>query len=389
MYDDKVKSYVLILKTMLLGFVFFNAFQIYQGSVFPLIIIGVCLLLLALNDFLRKFKQLKPSRQTASLLVSIAGAAVIQYFVPGIGAAVYIFLPLFELFYMQGARMKVLLTAHAAAYFTVLFLGSFPFGGDKTASAGTATLLYLGVACMSYLLHANGREKEEIKKLNEDLTASNSMLIKYARQAEELTIVAERSRVAQELHDSLGHSLMALSMNLEYAEKSCDSNPEQVREALVKAKELSKRSISGLRNAVEALKNEQEPSSLADSIAELAQSLGSLAEVDIGFTVDPNLENMNAELKICIYKAVREGLTNSLAHGRATAVNVQAQVLKGTVQLQIKDNGAGCAQITESTGLLGIRQRVESLGGRVDYRGSSGFEISVQIPVAKEELQID
>lgn len=382
MYGDRLRSYVLLLKYMLLGFVFLNAFQAYGGNVLLLSVFGTGVLLLALNDTVR-FRKPDSTAETISLLLSIAGAALMKYYVPGIGTTVYIFVPLFELFYLKRTGFKWLQVAHAAAYFSVLILTVFPLDEQKTAAMGTSTLLYLGVACMSWLLHVNRREREEIAKLNDDLTESNKKLVQYAREVEELTITAERSRMAQELHDSLGHSLMALSMHLDFAEKIIDSKPGQAKMVLGKAKELSRKSAEDLRNAVDALKTDEQSGDLRDSIAELVRSFGNM-ETEIRFNVDSALSSVSADIKNCIYKTVREAITNGLKHGGATAFDIKVEARSGIVLLHIKDNGAGCAKITESTGLKGMRSRVEALGGRVSFDGSSGFLISANIPLPGE-----
>ena len=206
-----------------------------------------------------------------------------------------------------------------------------------------------------------------------------------------LTITAERSRVAQELHDSLGHSLMALSMNLDYAKKIFDAKPELVKEVLGKAKDLSQKSISDLRNAVDVLREERQIEDLGDSIAELISNFGRLEKVEIAFSLDRELENTNAELKNCIYKTIQEGLTNGLRHGKATAFDIRAHMTDGSANLMISDNGSGCDEVTESVGLKGISQRIAALGGSVRYnsRKGNGFEITAEIPVSKEDSNND
>ena len=384
MYSDRIKSYILLLKYMLLGFVFFNACQLYGGNAIVLSIFAAAIGLLAANDTARRFRKPSLRIEILTLFFSFAGAALLKYFVPGIGSTVYIFVPLFELFTLKTNQIKILLLIHAAVYFTALFLADIPFDVPKMANAGTSTLLYLGVACMSWLLRINWQEKEEITLLNQELSQSNHKLAEYARRTEELTAAAERSRVAQELHDSLGHSLMALSMHLDYADKIWGERPEQAKAVLDKARDLSKKSAEDLREAVEMLHARRQASDLKNSISELAQSFSALEQVNIHYELDEALEQMNAEVKNCIYKTVREALTNGLKHGKATAFEICAQIKGRAVFLTISDNGIGCANLTESTGLAGIRGRVEALGGKAFWRGGCGFETTDTIPVSGE-----
>ena len=222
--------------------------------------------------------------------------------------------------------------------------------------------------------------------MNMELTVYNNKLTEYSRKVEELTISAERSRVAQELHDTLGHSLMALSMNLEYAEKISGTKPDEVKKVIGKAKEISKKSISDLRNAVDALGDERRGQGLRDSINELIGNFSRLEKVNIHFTMDDELENTNLEIKNCIYKTIREALTNGLSHGKSTFFDIRVQIAGSRIQLTVMDNGCGCGQVIESVGLKGINERITALGGIVRYNSTSGngFEMKAEIPVSKE-----
>ncbi len=391
MQNGGMKLYILILKIIFLAFIFLNAYQIYAAKPVLLAVFWIAAAGLAANDIIRKILGTGQAAGIISILVSIAGAAALKYFVPGIGSTVYILVPLFELFYLSINRMKDLIAVHAAAYFTVLLITGFPFDAAKLPDAGISILLYLGVAGMSYLLYSVRREKEEVKKLNLDLTAYNEKLAEYSRRVEELTRTAERSRVAQELHDTLGHSLMALSMNLEYAEKIYDSKPDEVKKVIIKAREISKKGVSDLRDAVHTLRDERREKGLRESIHELTDNFCRLEKVDIRFAMDSKLEDTDPDIKNCIYKTVLEGLTNGLRHGNATFFEISANMAGDVAKLSIKDNGCGCGVVIESFGLNGISQRVSALGGVVRYGNCNegGFQIEAEIPVPKEMIHND
>ena len=123
----------------------------------------------------------------------------------------------------------------------------------------------------------------------------------------------------------------------------------------------------------------------------MISNFSKLEKVDIHFSMDKDLENTNAEIKNCIYKTIREGLTNGLSHGKATVFDIRAQMANGFLKLNINDNGSGCDELIESVGLKGISQRVTALGGSVHYNNCnvSGFEITAEIPVPKEDLTND
>lgn len=389
MTDSRLRLSLWTLKYIFWALIFVDAYRAYRDQKTVMVAFWVFCLLLILNDCARGRIRKGGSRLGfLSLIASIAASVVLKYFIPGIGTMIFIFIPLLEIFYVRGKMMRPLLALHGLAYFAVtVFRGGIPNMEAKLPGLGTNLLSYLGMASILYLFRSVQREKEEVKKLNEELKASNIKLQEYSLKVEELTVAKERTRMAQELHDSLGHSLTALTMNLEFAEKVFDSRPEKVKEIIIKAKDISKNSIGSLRMAVTTLKGEREIKDLSDAIAELVENFSMLGGIKINFNMDKALESLSPDMKHCIYKTVREGLTNGIKHGRATVFDMEARADKGGVRLSIRDNGLGCGEIIESNGLRGIKERIAALGGTVRYDSvkGGGFCIEADIPLYEEE----
>lgn len=141
-------------------------------------------------------------------------------------------------------------------------------------------------------------EKEETKQLNEKLKLANIKLQEYSLRVEDLTISKERRRVAQELHDSLGHSLMALTMHLEFAKKVIDSKPDKVKVVLEKSEKIAKDSVNDLRKAVNALKEEREIEHLNEAIKNLIDNFEIAGGVKINFNEDMSMDNLDINIKI-------------------------------------------------------------------------------------------
>jgi signal transduction histidine kinase len=209
------------------------------------------------------------------------------------------------------------------------------------------------------------------------------MLKQYSVEIEELTIINERANVAQELHDSLGHSLIALTMNLEYAENIFDSTPEKAKEIISKSYNISKECIMNLRKAVSTLRERKIIKELRESINEIFYTFKEIDKIKFNFKMEETIESTNPDIKYCIYKTIKESITNGIKHGNATIFHIDILNVKNQIYLTIKDNGLGCNKIIKSNGLKGIESRVNKLGGSVSfaYGTHCGFTIKVKIPV--------
>ena len=199
-----------------------------------------------------------------------------------------------------------------------------------------------------------------------------------SEEIEKLTIEKERNRVAGEIHDTLGHNLVALNMNLDVAEKLMDSDIDKTRELLKKAKTLSKESMASLRKAVYALK-EEKPIALGKRLNLIIQDIESTGAIKIVLDMDEEVESLPLKHKDIIYKSIREGITNSIKHGKASKIILDIKFDEDKVNIYIKDNGLGCIDLVKGNGLLGIENRVDSIGGKVNYDSVEGKGFTVEI----------
>lgn len=365
--------------------VVFNIYSEYNNR--PLIMILLLSLIAAMiiNGYFRTVKFENKTKCTfISLLFNIAAASVLQYLVLGVSTTIYMYCLIFQILELEKKPLKILLSLHASSYFLAAFLnGIFSNSGHLFFALAIQILAYSATTGMLFNLIKLEREKEEIKQLNEKLKSANMKLQEYALQVEEMTVTRERTKVAQELHDSLGHSLMALSMHLEFAKKICTAKPEKVEEVLTQSEKIAKSSINDLRKAVSLLNSEIEITDLDDSIKKLISNFYLVSNLKITYTKNKSISALSPHIKTSIYKAMQECVTNSLKHGSATEINIKITADDENVEVIITDNGIGCNNIVKSNGLKGIESRISSLDGAVYYfsHDNLGFGIKLSIPI--------
>ncbi len=358
----------------------------FEYNTHPLIMIPMFILiaLMIINGYMRTVKfQNKTKYIFISLLFNIFAASIFQYLVIGVSTTIYMYCVIFEILELEKKSLKILLSIHASLYFLAVILNGIISGSGLFFSLGIQILSYSGVTGMLYNLKKLEREKEEIKQLNEKLKTANIKLQEYALEVEEVTISKERTRVAQELHDSLGHSLMALAMHLEFAKKICTTKPLKVEEVLAQSEKIAKSSINDLRKAVTLLNSELEITDLDTSIEKLIDNFYLVSNLKITYTKNKSINDLNSLIKTSIYKTIQECITNSLKHGNATEINIKITAINENVEFIVTDNGKGCDTIIKSNGLKGIEHRIQLLGGSTNYfsHNDLGFGIRVFIPL--------
>jgi signal transduction histidine kinase len=248
---------------------------------------------------------------------------------------------------------------------------------------GVSTMiLFLAVFAQMRLREQQARERAE--RLMVELEEANVQLAAYATQAEELAMTQERNRLAREIHDNLGHTLTIVNVQIEAAKAVMDSDPGRALDAMDKAQELAREGLTRVRESVAALR--ESPVSnrpLGEAIASLvkeAESAGIVTEFKV--TGEPRpLEN---KVALALYRAAQEGLTNVRRHARASRVDVLLDFQPGEVRLEVKDNGVGAVETSGGFGLLGIRERMQLLGGRLEIRtgAGKGFRLTAVVPTS-------
>lgn len=229
--------------------------------------------------------------------------------------------------------------------------------------------------------------REKAEALSRQLEIANHQLVEYATQAEELAATQERNRLAREIHDDLGHYLTIVNVQIEAARLTLDSDPARAMDALTKAQELAKRGLASVRESVSALRvSPVENRPLEDAIAELVNEteMDGLTSV---FQLVGDARPVEPKTALVLYRAAQEGLTNVRKHAKASCVDVTLDFSRpGYIRLTVQDDGSGAGDTSGGFGLIGIRERVQLLGGEfhVDTAPGKGFLLEVSVPVAEE-----
>lgn len=226
--------------------------------------------------------------------------------------------------------------------------------------------------------------REQIEQLALELREANHKLSLYAAKVEELATIQERNRLAREIHDTLGHYLTVINVQLGAAAAVMEKNPEKARQALQKAQKLTQEGLIDVRQSVAALRAHPAdlkplPELLQELLTEI-QNSGVQAELHIQGEARP----VSPQVQHTLYRAVQEGLTNVRKYAQASQVQVWLTYQTDEkVQLVVQDNGRGAENISGGFGLLGLRERVQLIGGQVEIQTApqQGLTLTVTLPI--------
>ena len=201
---------------------------------------------------------------------------------------------------------------------------------------------------------------------------------RLTKQVETLATDLERNRIARDIHDTLGHSLTSLDVQIELAQRLQSTAPERAQQSIDLAKQLSSQAIDNVRQALGTMKR---------SNFDLTEAILALSEQNHPFqiVVDVQFPQLSLQSSYQLYCIVQESLTNIQKHAQADRVCISSSIVtRGTI-LEICDNGKGfdLDRPHAGFGLRNMKERVQCLGGdfNVDSQLRQGTQIKIFIPI--------
>ena len=234
------------------------------------------------------------------------------------------------------------------------------------------------------------QQRERAEALVAQLEVAQAQLRAHADQVEELAVSRERNRMAREIHDTLGHYLTILAVQLETALKLEEHEDPRLHDELVEARRAAAECLAEVRQSVSALRpTDLTRLTLTEALARLVREFESvLPETEIVLDAEGDVDALAPELRVALYRCAQEALTNVRKHAQATKVLVRLRVDHDQAELTILDNGPYVEKNIQATpsgfGLQGIRERIALVGGSVSAGAEpgSGWRVEALLPLA-------
>jgi signal transduction histidine kinase len=298
-----------------------------------------------------------------------------------------------ELYFIAGAGV-VAGTAQAAG----TDLGS---AGGVAAYAAVVLVNVLPMCGLAWLLQTMARHQSEREAALAEARAANQRLAaaltenaglqqQLVTQARAAGVRDERERMAREIHDTLAQGLIGVVTQLQAAAVAADQ-PAVWRRHHDSATTLARESLAEARRSVHKLRPQPlETGRLDDALAEVAARWSERHGVTAEFTTTGDARTMPPEAEEALLRTAQEALANAARHASATRVGVTLSYLDAEVALAVRDDGRGfdpggppAAEPGGGFGLVAMRQRIESLSGRLEIQSEpgGGTGISAQVPI--------
>lgn len=295
----------------------------------------------------------------------------------------------------------------ALTMFTLEGLLTWPINaGQLMGIAGQSVFLFsvIGLCVLFQHLIIERIERnhlfQQLQRTNEELEQAHRKLEQSIEQEQELAVLRERTRLAREMHDTLGHALVLITVKLEAAQRLRARDPERCDRELESTKEVARDSMTALRASIAnlrspALEREQMWEALERAVKEMAQRAGLRATCEF----EADIEQLSASHKEALWKVSQEALTNIEKHARAHEIHLCIRQATGELILTIQDDGIGLPdrsyhydeekrlRYNSPNGHYGVRgmlERAENAGGRFSLHSGSGTGTRIEVALPLE-----
>ncbi|PZV15254.1 MAG: sensor histidine kinase [Pseudanabaena sp.] len=245
------------------------------------------------------------------------------------------------------------------------------------------TLIFALLLINALLSERQSREK--LEKVYQELEMTHQQLHQYALRIEDQATLQERNRIAREIHDGLGHTLTAQTIQINNALIFWHAKSEQSLASLKQAKQLGAEALLEVRKSVSVLRSNPLQGKLLESaIDKLLQDF----KQNTGIELSTNIylqQSLPSDVNTTLYRIIQESLTNIYKHAQAKMVNIELSQQLGSIRLMIEDNGKGFdpTQNTTGFGLQGMKERTSALCGQfmLDSQLEKGCRLVISLPI--------
>jgi signal transduction histidine kinase len=285
----------------------------------------------------------------------------------------FLLIPLVLLAWGYGRRGALLGSSWATVLHLVTSLWVLPEGGFSRMFAAQAfmrvVLLYLVPLIVSVLAERERQQHARMEKAHQRLR-------RHAAAMEQLAVSRERNRMARDLHDTLAHSLSALTVQLEALRTLMANDPGAARASVDDVAELAKRGLEESRQAIQALRTGPvETLGLTGALREAIEALQERTGAQASLSTAGEESLLTPEEAQVLYRIAEEALSNIERHASAQQVNVRLDCGANRIDLVIWDDGVGFDPASvelERYGLTGMRERAAIIGASVEVNSRPG-----------------
>lgn|GEM_PF-2396673 len=248
------------------------------------------------------------------------------------------------------------------------------------AIAALQILLYVGFAFLARSYSIQSR------RLRETTAKLQAKMI----DAEEMTALKERNRIAVEIHNTVGHQLTTAMVQIEAARMLFDQDPTESKKRLEVSKEQVRQGLNQLRRAIHAIKTDRDYEDFSGAVQTLLGQVRNHAQVHVDASLE-DIREVSVDIKEVLYHMILESITNAIKHGNCSRIKIQLTRAEGLLTLSSYNNGVIPKKMEFGYGLNQIKKQVNARGGTllVNINSEGWFGLVAEIPVILQEGDIN
>lgn len=272
-------------------------------------------------------------------------------------------------------------------FFILLIISDWNITQIPFGAAFGFSFMWIGGMAVFLFIYGIIRTSSQRADLITKLESAQKELEAARQRDAELATLRERERLARDLHDSLGHSLVTLSVQLEAIQRLYKVDPDKASAQVDELKNLTRASMDDLRRSLAGLRapglGERQ---LREALQSLSVDVAQRAHLAIACQIDDAADQLSPAQAEVIWRVAQETLTNIERHAAAHNVDLRLEIESQFATLTIKDDGCGFPPDAENIpghyGLRGMRERVEGLGGALTLTSNgNGSRVDVKLPL--------
>lgn len=363
-------------------FVFITTIVLNNENLFLLIFFSILLLI---SLFLRSFilDEKKGSIYKISFFVELIIIFFISYYdKTNISQIYYLVNISFGVIYFSNKKSIIYsLLAFLSFIFSLFLKGNITDLLDLSVSLFVNAMPFIVVYFFMYMIKHQIIQKDIILKTKEELENKNRMLHESHKVLRELALVKERNRIAGEIHDTVGHTLTTIIVELEAAKRLINKNNELAKEKLVLAQEQLKKGLDEIRFSVKKIGLNDFSLDLKNKLKNLIKETEKHTEIVINNEI--NLySQFDEKINKILINALKEGLTNGIKHGKASIFNLSIEEKTEKIHFKLTNNGIKDNSINLGFGLTNMNKMIDSINGylKISSVEEEGFTLYIKIP---------
>ncbi|HBF39988.1 MAG TPA: hypothetical protein DDW50_22115 [Firmicutes bacterium] len=250
-------------------------------------------------------------------------------------------------------------------------------------------LIFLGAYILMIFIRYQIQQKEhlrqvmiELKIKSKELEKTYQKLKETSMELEDITVLRERNRIAREIHDTVGHTLTTVLLELEAGGRLVSVDPTIAADKMKLAKNQIRKGLNDIRSSVETLNSGNEMLDFISSMKSLIHETMFHGNIHFRYQID-ELPQLAPKQEKALYHALQEGITNGIRHGKSTAFVFNLKRTEKWIEFFLQDNGSGTEKLVPGFGLTTMEERIKELGGifSIDSKPGEGCLIRISLPL--------